>query len=76
MTLRDELVESKRLEPPKPEESLDRNKTMIIVAAMMTLTAALVSGNMSEAVYSGLMGSFLAFTFGRIFADQSIFRRL
>lgn len=75
-TLRDELKEIRQIDPPKPDESLDRNKTLIIVAAMVTLTAALVSGKMNEAVYSGLMGSFLAFTFGRIFADQAIFRRL
>jgi hypothetical protein len=58
-----------RIDPPH-EETLDRNKTLIIIAAMVTLTSALISGRMSEAVYSGLMGSFLAFTFGRIFSEM------
>lgn len=70
-TIRDEYLEKRRNEaPPRCEESLDKNKTVIIISAMVTLTAALISGRMSEAVYSGLMGSFLAFTFGRIFAEQ------
>lgn len=73
-TLKEEMIEA-RQQLPKPDESLDRNKTLIIVAAMVTLTAALVSGRMSEAVYSGLMGSFLAFTFGRIFSEQILSRR-
>jgi hypothetical protein len=73
--LRDELVERIRSEPPKENESLDRNKTLIIITAMVTLTAALASGRMSEAVYSGLMGSFLAFTFGRIFSEQLLSRK-
>jgi hypothetical protein len=74
LTLKEEMIET-RQQLPKQEESLDRNKTLIIVAAMVTLTAALVSGRMSEAVYSGLMGSFLAFTFGRIFSEQILARR-
>lgn len=73
-TLRDEFIKN-RLQETKTDESLDRNKTLIIVAAMVTLTAALISGRMSEAVYSGLMGSFLAFTFGRIFAEQMISKK-
>ncbi|CAG0950556.1 MAG: hypothetical protein OIN86_13585 [Candidatus Methanoperedens sp.] len=75
-TLKEELIEARQQNlPPKPDESLDRNKTLIIVAAMITLTAALVSGRMSESVYSGLMGSFLALTFGRIFSEQILSSR-
>lgn len=73
--LRDDMVERIRSEPPKDNESLDRNKTLLIATAMITLTAALATGKMSEAVYSGLMGSFLAFTFGRIFSEQILPRK-
>lgn len=69
-TIREEYIDKRRNELPRCEESLDKNKTVIIIAAMVTLTSALISGRMSEAVYSGLMGSFLAFTFGRIFSEQ------
>jgi hypothetical protein len=75
-SLKEEMIETRQQNlPPKPDESLDRNKTLIIVAAMATLTAALVSGRMSESVYSGLMGSFLALTFGRIFSEQILSSR-
>jgi hypothetical protein len=59
----------------KTIDPLDLNKTILIAVAMITLTAALFSGRMSEAVYSGLMGSFLAFTFGRIFSEQITFKK-
>jgi hypothetical protein len=74
-SLKEELILQRRDEKFDNDISLDRNKTLIIIAAMVTLTAALVSGKMNEAVYSGLMGSFLAFTFGRIFAEQNILRK-
>lgn len=66
-TLRDELCEQYRKTHPKNKTVLDEHETLIIIAALAALTIALLSGRLSEDTFSGLMGAFLGYTFGRIF---------
>jgi len=65
--LKNELIELHRKTGHKNKTVLDRHESLIIVAALAALTMALVSGKLSEDTYSGLMGAFLGYTFGRIF---------
>lgn len=46
---------------------IDIFETVVIVAALITLNIALIWGGLSESAYTGLMGTFLGYTFGRIF---------
>ncbi len=48
-------------------EKLDPNETIIISVALLSLVGALISGHLSETAFTGLMGTFLGYTFGRIF---------
>jgi hypothetical protein len=46
---------------------LDVYESVIIVAALGSLTVGLVSGRLSEQAFAALMGAFMGYTFGRIF---------
>ncbi len=56
---------------PQDENSgqihIDFNEVIIIVAVIAALGGGLVSGHLSETAFVGLMGTFLGYTFGRIF---------
>ncbi len=43
------------------------NEVIIISVALVCLSAALISGKLNELSFTGLMGTFLGYTFGRIF---------
>ncbi len=65
---REELKDSlQRQDDETGQVHLDMNEVLIIVAALGGLTGGLVSGRLSETAYVGLMGTFLGYTFGRIF---------
>lgn len=46
---------------------LDQHETLIIISILACLTAGLISGYLSEKSFIGLIGTFLGYTFGRIF---------
>ncbi len=46
---------------------IDFNEVIIIVAVVAALAGGLMSGHLSETAFVGLMGTFLGYTFGRIF---------
>lgn len=64
---RDELKESIAAGQKKNKTVLDQYEAVIISVFILALTAALISGKLSELVFAGLMGSFIGYTFGRIF---------
>ena len=47
--------------------TIDKNEVVIIAVALLSLTAAVISGAIQENSYSALMGAFMGYTFGRIF---------
>ena len=47
--------------------SIEKNEVIIIAVALLSLTAAVISGAIQENTYGALMGAFLGYTFGRIF---------
>lgn len=65
--LKKELIESYKEQQPKNKTVLDQYEAIIISVFILALTAALISGRLSEVVFAGLMGSFIGYTFGRIF---------
>ena len=64
---RDELIEQNSKDQKNGPTILDKHEALIIVAALAALTASLISGKLSEDTFSGLMGAFMGYTFGRIF---------
>ncbi len=63
----DGLIEKTVSVKLKSPSVIDVYESVIIVAALGSLTVALVSGRLSEPAFSGLMGAFMGYTFGRIF---------
>ena len=49
------------------DTTLDKNEAVIIVVALMALTAAVITNSIQENTYAALMGAFMGYTFGRIF---------
>ena len=66
-SIRDELIEQHRNTQRKNKTSLDSHEVTIIIVALAALTAALISGRLSEDTFGSLMGAFIGYTFGRIF---------
>lgn len=66
-TLKNELIESIRKQRQPNHFGIDFNEVIIISVATFSLTGGLVSGRLSETAFVGLMGTFLGYTFGRIF---------
>ena len=64
---RDELKSSIAAAKQKNKTPLDKYECVIIVVALVALTAALVSDHLNEEAFSALMGAFMGYTFGRIF---------
>ncbi len=48
-------------------EDIGKNEMIIICVFIVSLTAALIFEKMSETAYVGIMGSFVGYTFARIF---------
>jgi hypothetical protein len=46
---------------------IDFNEVIIICAVIAALGGGLMTGHLSETAFVGLMGTFLGYTFGRIF---------
>jgi hypothetical protein len=65
--IRDELIEQHRNPQRKNKTVLDSHEALIIIVALASLTAALISGKLSEDAFGSLMGAFMGYTFGRIF---------
>jgi hypothetical protein len=66
-SIRDELIEQHRKTDRKNKTPLDSHEVTIIIVALAALTAALISGKLSEDTFGSLMGAFMGYTFGRIF---------
>lgn len=47
--------------------NIDTNEVIIITVALVTLTTAVMVNSIQENTYSALIGTFLGYTFGRIF---------
>jgi hypothetical protein len=60
------LVKPKKTQR-KNKTPLDSHEVTIIIVALAALTAALISGKLSEDNFGSLMGAFIGYTFGRIF---------
>lgn len=65
--IRTELIEQHRKQQRKNKTVLDKHEALIISVFILAMTGALISGKLSELVFAGLMGSFIGYTFGRIF---------
>jgi hypothetical protein len=65
--IKNELVELYRKTNRKNKTPLDSHEVTIIVVALGSLTASLLSGKLSEEAFGSLMGAFMGYTFGRIF---------
>jgi hypothetical protein len=66
-SLKTELIEQYRKTQRKNKTPLDSHEVTIIIVALAALTAALISGRLSEDTFGSLMGAFMGYTFGRIF---------
>jgi len=69
-SIKQELVDQRKKELKLDEVDrygIDLNEVIIISVALLSLTGGLVSGKLSETAFVGLMGTFLGYTFGRIF---------
>lgn len=66
-SIRDELTEQYRKKQRKNKTPLDQHEALIIIVALASLTASLISGKLSEDTFGSLMGAFIGYTFGRIF---------